>query len=319
MRPRQSPLEHHIYAHTLGTINCIDTSRTPEGFGWLEDLVKTQWFRLFERSVLGSGALKKNGRWIRKVDPQYCGMIDLLTGTANGGSGEVFCDELVELEIGDGNRYDLFSDLGEEVPTPQPQEVHVPSVIRLLQRNQAQLRKLKFSETLLSTNLEDSIRMIRAIPSSVKELSIDNWVPSLPTSATSTPNSDPVLSNLKTSMFNNSDIDNLLPTLRQSPALEILVLNNFSHTATDSAPWYVLALTIKHSCPLLTSLRLIDCPPYSDEEFTALTEAVLAAGKHLDPPRQIEKRLSLFIAKMHQLGLPELVRGKRLAEAGVNA
>ncbi|KAG0057538.1 hypothetical protein BGZ89_001843 [Linnemannia elongata] len=200
-------------------------------------------------------------------------MVDLLTRTTNGSSGEVCCDGVVELEIEDGNRYGIFDKFEEEIPTPQPQEVHAAPVVRLLRHNQAQLRKLTFSETLLSTDLEDSARMIRVIPASVQELSVDNWTPSVLSSATSPPDSDPALSNLKTLTFNNSDIDNLFQTLQRSPALETLVFNIFSHSATDSAPWRALTLTIKEYCPLLTSSHLIDCPPYSDEKFAALTEA----------------------------------------------
>ncbi|KAG0081206.1 hypothetical protein BGZ90_009729 [Linnemannia elongata] len=144
------------------SITFVNTAEILEGFGWMKGLLKMQWFHLFERSALESGALEKNGRWIRKVDAEYCGMVDLLTRTTNGGSGEVCCEEVVVLEIGDGNRYGIFDNLEEEIPTPQLHDVHAASVVRLLQHKRAQLRKLTFSETLLSTDLEDSARMIRA-------------------------------------------------------------------------------------------------------------------------------------------------------------
>ncbi|OAQ29338.1 hypothetical protein K457DRAFT_137849, partial [Linnemannia elongata AG-77] len=60
----------------------------------------------------------------------------------------------------------------DEYPTSQPQDVHVASVMRLLQQNQGQLRKLTFLSFLLSINAQDTARMIRAIPSSVEELSV---------------------------------------------------------------------------------------------------------------------------------------------------
>lgn len=265
-------------------IKCVNS--VPDGTAWMGDLNKIKWFRRFEKCALETGALRKNGRWIRKVDAEFCGMVDLLTGTTVGGDGKCYCDGLVELEIGDDRSADMYMVQDDEYPTSQPQDVHVASVMRLLQQNQGQLRKLTFLSFLLSINAQDTARMIRAIPSSVEELSVVKFTTPFLSSIAFPVELEPELSSLKTLAFTLSGFDNLLPILQRSPALETLVLKKLWYPTTNHVPWHVLASTIHDSCPRLTSLHLVDCPPYSDEEFSALLGASARGWKTLGFPRR---------------------------------
>lgn len=266
--------------------NVSSVNSAPKGTTWMIDFHKIKWLRLFEKCVLEAGALRKNGRWIRKVDAQFCGMVDLLTGTTAGGDGECYCDGLVELEIGDDRGTKMYMVRDDEYPMSQPHDVHVASVVRLLQQNLGQLRKLAFSGSLLSINAQDSVRMIRAIPSSVEELSVIKFTTSPLSSSTLPVELD--LSSLKTLTFALSSFDNLLPILQRSPALETLVLKNLRYPTRDCVPWHIFASTIQDSCPRLTSLHLIDCPPYSDDEFSAVLGASARGWKTLGFPRRYD-------------------------------
>ncbi|KAG0081203.1 hypothetical protein BGZ90_009726 [Linnemannia elongata] len=268
-------------------IKCVNS--VSDGTAWMGDLNKIKWFRVFEKCALETGALRKNGRWIRKVDAEFCGMVDLLTGTTVGRDGECYCDGLVELEIGDDRSADMYMVQDDEYPMSQPQNVHVASVMRLLQQNQGQLRKLTFLGFLLSINAQDTAHMIRAIPSSVEELSVVKFTTPFLSSSTFPVELEPELSSLKTLAFTLSGFDNLLPILQRSPALETLVLKNLWYPTTNHVPWHVLASTIHDSCPLLTSLHLVDCPPYSDEEFSALLGASARGWKTLGFPRRYDE------------------------------
>lgn len=265
--------------------NISPVNSAHKGNSWMIDFHKIKWIRLFEKCVLEAGALRKNGRWIRNIDAEFCGMVDLLTGTAAGGDGECYCDGLVELKIGDDRGTKMYMVRDDEYPMSQPHDVHVASVVRLLQHNQGQLRKLAFLGSLLSIDAQDTARMIRAIPSNVEELNVVKFTTS-PLSSSALPvELDPELTNLKTLTFTLSSFDNLLSILQRSPALEILVLKNLWYPARDRVPWHALVSTIQEFCPRLTSLHLIDCPPYSDDEFSALLGASARGWKTLGFPR----------------------------------
>ncbi|KAF9125441.1 hypothetical protein BGW39_007403 [Mortierella sp. 14UC] len=244
---------------------------------WLHDLAKHFNFHQFELCALSSGSLRKNGHLIRKVDATYSGMIDILMGTTEGydrcgGPEEVCCEGLVELVVGDGRKSDNIGFLNQEHPLSQPQDVLVASVVTLLEKNQ-QLRKLSFVGTLLKSSVEESARMIRAIPVSVEDLSITNWGPSLPSGSPSSSDSDLLLSNLKTLNYAKSDINNLHLLLKRSPKLEHLVLKNVLHPEIESVPWLLVASTFQELCPRLASLHLVKCSSYSDDEFSGMIEA----------------------------------------------
>ncbi|KAF9122194.1 hypothetical protein BGW39_009965 [Mortierella sp. 14UC] len=285
---------HNIFTPLLWeSISFVNTQEVEAGIVWMVDLAKITRFRRFERSAIEAGALHKNGRWIRKVDAGFCGMLDLLTGTTDGGGArageEVVCDALMELEIGDDRSSDIYMNPANQLPKSQPQDVHVTSVVTLLQRPQGRLRKLTFLDTLLRNNAENSVRMIRAIPSSVEDLSISDWSVSLSTSsAFSSESKEPLLSSLKTLSVTRSNVDNILLVLKRSPMLETLTLKDWFYPTSDRPPWYLLATTIREFCPRLTSLLLVDCPPYSDDEFAELLGASASGWKTLGFPRRYD-------------------------------
>ncbi|KAF9088263.1 hypothetical protein BGX29_000378 [Mortierella sp. GBA35] len=276
----------NIFSPTLWrSITFVDSNDS----SYIVNLPKIMWFRLFQKSV-EAGALHRNGHWIRTVDAEFCTMVNSLTNPDLGGEE---CAGLLEVKIGNNRDPERWMNPAPGVlPSTRTMtaaamvnlnKAHVDNVVALLRRNRERLRKVVFVLDLLRIDLQDSDRLIQAVPSGVEDLSVVNWYSSLPASSISS-SSESVPLGLRTLSIANTDVDSLLPILRRSPNLEKLVLKDMLYLATERPPWQSLASTIRTYCPRLHSLLLIDGPPYSDGEFAALIDSSTCGWKTLGFP-----------------------------------